>query len=341
MAAESIPYHLRSHKSVDRRLFIDLLARYERWRAVDDHVYFSMGAYALEDHKLAHRILGITKLIAFDRNEKIVARQKFNRPIETCRCITKSSGEMVADPDGIALECGFSSHSGFIFWLDYTEPKKIGEQVREFQSLLDKLSPGDVIRVTVNANPMDSLDEDKASDEKKVERKEERMKRQLARLKSLISDFLPPESSFEDMTLDGLPLRLSQAFSSAASKSIPPNSRVKFCPLSIVRYADTTQMLSITGVLVEKKEEDRMKAALSLKDWALYSSDWTEIHQLVVPALTLRERLFLEREVCSKSEQELLSELEFFKGSNIDLSQFISSYKKYYRFYPTLLSADI
>jgi hypothetical protein len=33
----------------------------------------------------------------------------------------------------------------------FTDPSKLGEQVREFESLLDKLRPGDVVRVTVNA----------------------------------------------------------------------------------------------------------------------------------------------------------------------------------------------
>ena len=76
MSGASLPYHLRPHKSVDRRLFLDLLMRLERWRPLVDYAYISMGAYPLEDHKLVHRHLGIDKLIAFDNDEKIVARQK-------------------------------------------------------------------------------------------------------------------------------------------------------------------------------------------------------------------------------------------------------------------------
>ena len=34
MRGASVPYHLRPHKSVDRRLFLDLLMRFERWLRV-------------------------------------------------------------------------------------------------------------------------------------------------------------------------------------------------------------------------------------------------------------------------------------------------------------------
>ena len=340
MSADSIPYHLRSHKTVDRRLFVDFLSRFERWKEVSDYIYASMGAYALEDHKLAHRVLGLTKLISFDKDQTIVARQNFNRPVSSCKCLVKTSGQFVADIENVISDCGFQNYSGIIVWLDYTNPKKIGEQIREFQSLLDKLAPGDVVRVTVNAHPLHSLDEDKNPDTEK-EQKDAKNKRLLDRLKNLISDYLPPDTAVDDMAYDRLPLRLSQSFASAALKAFPPSGNVKFCPLSIVRYADSTQMLSITGAIVEKSNEVKMKSALSMHNWALYSKDWTDIHQLVVPALTLRERLFLEREVGTKTESELLEDLNFFSGSSVNLSAFIHSYKKYYRFYPTLLSADI
>ena len=73
MSGASIPYHLRPHKSVDRRLFLDLLTRYERWKPLADYIYISMGAYPLEDHKLVHRHLGISRLISFDLENDTVA----------------------------------------------------------------------------------------------------------------------------------------------------------------------------------------------------------------------------------------------------------------------------
>ncbi len=151
MKAGSLPYHLRPHKTVDRRLFLDLLSRFERWKPLTNYVYVSMGAYPLEDHKLVHRLIGITQLVAFDFDKNIVARQLFNKPVESCHCLHKKSGDLISELDDILVECSFSISSGVIVWLDYTNPRQLGQQIREFEALLSKLRAGDLVRVTVNA----------------------------------------------------------------------------------------------------------------------------------------------------------------------------------------------
>lgn len=336
MSSSGIPYHLRSHKAVDRRLFVDLLTRIERWNSLKDAVYVSMGAYPLEDHRLVHRQLGITKLISFDYDEAIVARQNFNKPVETCKCTYNTSGDVTSGLDRIIDECGYGDARHVIVWLDYTKPREIGIQIREFQSLLEKLAEGDVIRVTVNADP------------KQKEEKEEipvlvtkTMERHYDFLKGAIGEFLPSSSSAKDMTRDGFPVLLSQAFAAAALETFPASGAEKFMPLSIVRYADTTQMLSISGMVVRKRLESRVWARLGLGEWPFASSDWRDVKDLVVPSLTLRERLYLERGVLDKSDDELVAALGFEKAGSIDVKAFLKSYKEYYRFYPTLLPADL
>ena len=152
MSTSSVPFHLRPHKSVDRRLFVDLLARYERWRSITNYAYVSMGAYALEDHKMIHRRFGISRLVAFDRDENTVARQKFNRPVGSCCCLKLESGEMIDKLDDILAERVAEKYEGVVFWLDYTEPAALGAQIREFRELLSRLDIGDVVRVTINAH---------------------------------------------------------------------------------------------------------------------------------------------------------------------------------------------
>lgn len=339
MSGSSLPYHLRPHKSVDRRLFLDLLNRFERWRPISDYVYVSMGAYPLEDHKLVHRHLGISRLVAFDLDQDIVARQKFNRPIETCHCFQKKSGDLVSSLDGVLKECSFSNPDGIIIWLDYTNPRQIGHQVREFESLLMKLRDGDLVRVTVNAQP-NALVDAQASGEPQLLAHEKRAK-QLQNLRSRIGDFLRSTTTADEMTLEKLPIAISEAFGAAALKALPVNSGHAFCPLSIIRYADGEQMLSITGVVVSRDERNSLIERLDLKSWPFASTDWSIVHHLMVPALTVRERLFLERGIVNKSPEDLVSELGFAKASNIPIAEFLESYKRYYRFYPTLLAAEI
>lgn len=340
MSGESVPYHLRPHKAVDRRLFLDLLSRYERWQSLAEYVYVSMGAYPLEDHKMVHRIVGIKKLVAFDLNDEVVSRQRFNKPIDSCHCIKKKSGELIAELDTILEDFGFSSESGIVIWLDYTDPKKVGEQIREFESLLNKLRTGDLVRVTVNAHPSSMLELQRDADGRPLLADDKRTK-QFEKLQARIGDFLPSWASPDHMTPEGLPTVISEAFAAAALRALPVSGTNTFVPLSIIRYADGQQMLSITGTLVDRSEEAALLARLDLSAWPFASSHWGEIHQLVVPHLTLRERLFLERGVVSQSAEDLMAELGFETAADVQIKDFLENYKNYYRFYPTLLTSEL
>ncbi|MCA3554089.1 O-methyltransferase [Aestuariivirga sp.] len=339
MSGASIPYYLRPHKSVDRRLFLDLLTRFERWKPLAEYVYVSMGAYPLEDHKLVHRHLGITRLIAFDLEELIVARQKFNKPIETCHCLHKKSGELISDLDAILSACSFPEPEGLIVWLDYTSPGQLGHQVREFEALLNKLRAGDLVRVTVNAQPSALLEPQlPGAIPLLVTDKQER---QFKNLKSRIGEFLPSETSPKNMTQEGLPLAISKSFGAAALKALPVTGDNIFCPLSIIRYADGEQMLSITGAIVPRSDRSAFLERLDVQSWPFVSTDWSEVHRLLVPTLTIRERLFLEKGIMSKNPVDLVAELGFGAASDIKMDEFLECYRRYYRFYPTLLSAEI
>lgn len=338
MSAAGVAYHLRPHKTVDRRLFLDLLSRFERWRPLSNYVYLSMGAYPLEDHKLIHRLIGIARLIAFDSEARIVQRQKFNRPIERCACIVAQSGEIIDRLDAVLAEAECADADGVVFWLDYTDPTKLGQQIREFQALLDKLRAGDVVRVTINAHPM-SISTPIESGTSVLA--EEKRKAQFEKLSSRIRDFLPSWASADSMTKEDLPKVLAQAFENAALKALPVTGRLAFQPLSIVRYADGLQMLSITGTVVNRAEEAKMLGRIDIVGWPFASTNWSTIHKLVVPHLTLRERLFLERGIGTRSASELISELGFDVAGDVPLSEFLENYKSYYRFYPTLLATDV
>ncbi len=339
MSGASVPYHLRPHKSVDRRLFLDLLTRYERWQPLAESVYLSMGGYPLEDHKLLHRHLGITRLIAFDLEDEIVARQKFNKPIDTCHCVTKKSDEVISEIDSLLQQFGVSDRSSIIFWLDYTSPSQIGKQIREFEGLLNKLKAGDIVRVTVNAHP-NSLSEPEENAASRQLAEEKKIKR-LQKLKQYIRDFLPPDVSADDMTMTGLPNAISRSFGAAASKALPASGENMFCPLSIIRYADGLQMLSITGTIIKRADKVTFLEKIDLASWPFGSTDWSSIHRLIVPSLTIRERLFLEKGILSRSPAELVAELGFNEASDIKMDEFLDNYKYYYRFYPTLFLTDV
>lgn len=341
MNASAIPYHLRPLKAVDRRLFLDLLVRFERKWPLSRYAYISMGAYPLEDHKMVHRHLGIQHLISFDINQDVVDRQKFNRPINSMSCVKAKSGEVIDQLDKILTDAGAGDCSGKIIWLDYTEPAKIGEQIREFQTLLDKLSPGDVVRVTVNAHPPVLGDNRDPQNQTRILDKEELQEKRFEVLRKRIGDYFTADVNPRYMTEELLPLTLAKAFGQAAARALPPTGGIAFMPMSIVRYADGHQMLSITGCVVRRESRQDIQERIGLTEWPFASLDWTTIHLIHVPDLTLRERMLLDRAVATGVFAGIESDLGFKFGNDIDLNTFLSNYKNFYRFYPSLLSAEI
>ncbi len=338
MRAPSIPYHLRPHKAVDRRLFVDLLARFERWQPLASYAYISMGAYPLEDHKIVHRRLGISNLISFDYDEGIVARQNFNRPVGACRCLKLKSGELIDELDEHLCDFNEGKVSGVVVWLDYTDAEALGEQIREFETLLEKLKEGDVVRVTVNAHP--PALEDSKQDDRSAMLKADRFKMRFERLKGQIGDYLPSDASQADVDAKGLASILSRSFGRAAQNALPVAGNTIFVPLSIIRYADGQQMLSMTGTLVDRDSRMKMRSTLAIDEWPFSSADWKAVNSLVVPYLTIRERMFLEQEIGRSSDAEIADKLKFDLGDNLDVATFVKNYRSYYRFYPTLLVAD-
>jgi hypothetical protein len=336
MSGASIPYHLRPHKAVDRRLFLDLLGRLERWKPLHGHAYVSMGAYPLEDHRLVHRVLGITRLLAFDMEPEVVARQLFNRPLDSCRCIEAKAETVVGDLDRVLKDEGFGDADGAIVWLDYTDPKKLAHQLREFQTLLDNLTEGDIVRVTVNAHVNLHIEASVGA----PLTKEDKRTKMFQTIKSKMGEFLPSDVSADDMTEAGLPSVISRSFGRAAHKAFQATGANMFKPLSVTRYSDGTQMLSMTGMVIARDKEDEFDERMQWDAWPFASKDWETVHHLVVPSLTLRERLFLEKSVARDAE-DLIQELGFSEASEIPLRDFLASYKHYYRFYPTLLTADV
>jgi hypothetical protein len=150
MSGANVPYQLRTNKFVERHLFLDILDYVRMWNGPSKYLCASMGGRFLEDFKLINDRFAIERMISIEIDEMTARRQTFNRPLGFIECRCQSSGDFIVDFDRLAAK---TAGLRAIVWLDYAAANERGSQLQEYQELLAKVGPGDVAKLTLNANP--------------------------------------------------------------------------------------------------------------------------------------------------------------------------------------------
>ena len=335
----NIPYHLRTAKTADRSLFVDLLRRMERWHPFDRHVYVSMGGYPMADHHRVHRILGLQHMLSLEENPSTVPRQLFNRPTKQCRCLPMAMSEFVEDPQSAIAQAGIlaKDYDNHIVWLDYTVPAKLRSQLDEFAALIRASDHRDIIRVTLNANYRAV----KGGGDVSATRIE-KAKGRLDWLRRHLGNLFPEDTTVASLSDEAYPRLLSRILRNVASRSTASNSKV--VPLSLVTYADGQRMLAATMAIASDEEtEEDVRSAANLNDWPLVSRVWDEVHDLRIATLTGRERAFLDRNLPTVPARKLLRDLKFdlFEGQTEEqAADYLERYGNLLRFYPNFVAID-
>ena len=320
MRAHAASYRLRPNKYVDRELFAELVALLVASSQEGAYVYISMGGNQLIDHLSMYRRAGLRKLYAFDMNPKVVERQRFNAPFREMRCEVHKSDEVADRLDKIIQT--FDAEN-VIVWLDYTNAKRVG-QLQEIEILASRLQVGDVMRVTMNAD-FSSLKnwEDQLSDAEKQLPVEER---NAVLLKRRLTPYWP--SQFSNIQYEEMPLALTKCIERAAVRGGQMQRPVKVpIPLLVTKYRDTTQMVTITVVMADGAGRVNVP-----KSWMYTPSKRIGIEEIVIPDLTMRERVALD-----KMLHRGPGEVERRMGGWIDKSA-IQAYRRFHRFYPVFQS---
>lgn len=325
-----VPYHVRQNKAIDRQLFIDLLARINRFTPIKNYRYISFGGPFFEDFKLVHSQFGIKRMISIEGSEAVYSRQLFNLPLSCIRPCNTLSGDYINS---------YTSTTPTIFWLDYAAPNKLREQIQEFQSLLSKSNELDIVRITLNANPGVLSPEVMIRENGKRETTEERNTRRFEVLKHRLGDFLPSDVTSENMVVRFYPGILLRALE-FATNSIMEGRRLKeglyFQPLAAYVYSDHMHpMLTLTGILINKNQRRDFFQKSEIKKWEHATNSWHEFLPINVPALTAREKLFVDSWLPTRKGKTIQKKLNFLFAETAEESlDVIENYRRYYRYYP-------
>lgn len=320
MSGANVAYSLRPSKAVERNLFIELLSRVGRYTNISDYSYFSLGGPFLEDFKLVHAALRISKLTCIEENLEVVKRQRFNAPVSGMAFFEGSVNEFLAR---------FFPESACAVWLDYASPRQIDQQLTEFSNLLQKLSPGDVFKITLNANSSALAAKNDG------ESPEILWQRQLEKFKARVPRYAPSGLTAEDMKASTYPSTLVRAIHRAFEVSRLPRDIV-IQPLASFVYNDTHQMLTFTGIVLSHHEVEAFFEKTRLKHWPHASLNWSDTPKSIsVPDLSLRERLRMESMMPKASADDLVAELGYQIADNQHVTrEMLDSFKQYYRLLP-------
>lgn len=312
----AIPYHLRTNKAIDRQIFFEILALLELPRKIQDYEYISLGGPMLEDHHVLHNNFGLTKLKSIEVDSAIFSRQNFNKNFKCVECTKGRLGDFIEK---------FERSQETVFWLDYTNTDW-AEQFNEIYSLLTKLLPHDIVKITLNANP-DSL----KNSNNRTNFEEFKFRAD--------SRFLNLNINENDIqTMDRMASTLSKILGTVVDAALEDLSMYAFRPISIFRYIDNRQqMLTVTGLILEKDQEitQMLKDShLNLKQHI--SNTWESVHEISVPDLTSKERAAINQHLPDGDLDEIIKSLQFQLDSNKKKSEkMLKNYVKYYRYIPT------
>lgn len=332
MSGGFVNYSLRPNKAVDRQLFIDLLVRANRYLSIGDYTYISFGGTYFEDFKLMHSYFGNDEMISIEGDLTVYERQKFNSPHASIKLNHTKSNDFISS---------YTPDRNAIVWLDYASPSELKSQCNELEILIGKALLGDIIKITVNANPNTLLNSDSWNEEKgRRYFVNEINEKRLSILRERVGEILPNYATSDDFSRKRYPSLLNKMIGYVCSVAI--NNRgesepIVFQPMTSFSYADSEhQMLTVTGTLLKKAEVNDFLNTTQLNRWSLASTDWTNSIAIAVPALTVKEKYFLDQLMPTLDYDMVKRNLGFsFVPLEKENKEIIESYMKLYRYYPS------
>lgn len=310
----SIPYHLRQNKAIERNLFVDLLNRVGRYQNISESTYIGFGGPFLEDFKHLHASLRIGNMISLEIDEDVFKRQLFNQPISCIDLNHQSSADFITNYD---------FNDPVVVWLDYATPE-IGEQLIELQRLVEKLGPGDIFKITLNAHPQTLGG--KPGPNLHEQRAEEAFRR--------LGDYGPAQVTEDDVKPKNYPKLLLDAILSSAKKGIRGGPGYIVQPLASFVYSDGMQMLTFTGIVLNATDKEKFIESTRLNHWKFSDLTGEKQSLISVPAFSIKERLHVESMLPEKSAATILDSLGFFIGEKDSATQLMENFVQFYRVYP-------
>lgn len=313
-SGNKINYNLRPAKQIERKMLCEAMRKLTPFSKLETYTYIGFGSFYFRDFYLLHKSLGIQNMISIESEITNIERFEFNKPFRCIKVIFGPSNSILP-----SLDWNLKT----IAWLDYDGPLNTSV-LTDINFVIQKLSPGSMFIVSVNAEPLKKTDTEKP----------------IEIFKNLVGELKVPtdindSSKFSGWETANIYYRVIkneiQEHLSTRNGPRPTNNKFEFKQLFNFHYSDNAKMLTVGGVLIESGQSHTFDSC-AFQDLPFVSLN--EIPYLIeLPLLTYREIRYLD----SKLPNEQIEEL---KGNGIPEKE-LREYSKLYRYFPTFAESEM
>lgn len=232
----------------------------------------------------------------------------------------QSSGEFIDE---------FQADEKTIIWLDYTNPAEIRSQIEQIQSVISKLSPLDIVKITLNSHASSYHEAPKG---RGVNPEKDIQQPRFEKLSDKLGNLFPTaDVNLGMMTESRFPEALCLIVRYAVNSSLNGRSDIRFQPLTSFCYADGVKMLTLTGILIGDNDSNILTET-NIANWELANTQWGKPRSINIPDLTIKERLYIDALLPHSKPEDIQKELGFlFSDKESDSLEMLRTYILFYR----------
>ena len=243
-----IDYSIRQNKAIERSIVFDgLRSLYAGVRPSNPLVYIGFGSVWFTDFHLAHRHLGIDRMISMELDEVTAKRAEFNKPYRTIDVIQGDSNDVLPE----LLERDDLARRPWVAWMDYDKALE-EDRLEQLDDLIRYMPDESTVVTTFSATPGPY-----GKPNQRVQRIQELFG--FAAPDGLQNDDVRDEGGLSQVLADSLERRLRSISISAGRSPAVPAFRM--------RYRDGAPMVTVGLHLPSPETSDAVRRIINDLSW--------------------------------------------------------------------------
>lgn len=302
-----VNYSLRPSKSIQRSIVFDGLQVMQNALDLKDLVYIGFGSIWFTDFITAHKSLDIVDMVSIEADDIGFKRAQFNKPFKSISVLNELSTDALKK---ISKDKKYQNRP-WIVWLDY-DGHLDETAVEDLRFIVEHAPPLSILLTTLNAKAH------------KFGKPRDRRERLAQLLGGVVPDECDRDKLNDEFMPETLAVFLTDFLVSTATKTRRPGG---FVPCFSLTYQDGAPMTTVGGILPTPGALPQLNQLINPKDWSGFVQG-----RITAPHLTLKEAANLQAQLPrrTKLSRSTIQRL----GFDLD-EEHISSYEKYYKFYPS------